>query len=100
MTVNTITEPLAMRTELTRVLEAGIAIDRGEAYEELVCVAAPIRRSGRAIGAVSVSGPAGRMRWGTASEAVRSTATAIWNAHYSVRVQSAQRYRSATRWWL
>lgn len=84
-TVNTITEPLALRRELNRVREVGVAFDRGEAYEELVCVAAPIRSSGCAIGAVSVTGPAGRMRWGMASEAVRNTAVAIWNASFRCR---------------
>ena len=57
----------------------------GEAYAELVCVAAPIRRSGNAIGAVSVTGPVGRMHWGVVAEAVRTTAAAIWNANLSVR---------------
>jgi DNA-binding IclR family transcriptional regulator len=83
-TANTITEPFALWTELNQVREAGVAFDRGEAYEELVCVAAPIRNSGRTIGAVSVTGPAGRMRWGMATEAVRSTAAAIWNASYKL----------------
>ena len=82
-TVNTITEPAALRLELSRVRQAGVAFDRGEAYQEIVCAAAPIRSSGRTIGAVSVTGPAGRMRWGLVSEAVRGTAAAIWNAHYS-----------------
>ena len=83
-TTNTITEPFALWTELNQVRDAGVAFDRGEAYEELVCVAAPIRKSGRAIGAVSVTGPAGRMRWNMATEAVRSTAAAIWNASFRV----------------
>lgn len=83
-TANTITEPGALRTELNQVREAGVAFDRGEAYQELVCVAAPIRDSGRAIGAVSVTGAAGRMRWNMATEAVRSTAAAIWNASFRV----------------
>lgn len=83
-TANTITEPFALRTELDRIREVGVAFDRGEAYEQLVCVAAPIRNSGRAIGAVSVTAPAGLMRWGMATEAVRSTAAAIWNASFRV----------------
>ncbi len=62
-----------------------MAFDRGEAYEELVCVAAPIRSSGQAIAAVSVTGPAGRMRWSVVTEAVRSTAAAIWNANLNLR---------------
>jgi DNA-binding IclR family transcriptional regulator len=84
-TAKTITEPVALWTELKRVREAGVAYDRGEAYEELVCVAAPIRSSGQAIAAVSVTGPAGRMRWSVVTEAVRGTAAAIWNANLSVR---------------
>jgi len=84
-TPKTITEPIALWTELKRVRENGVAFDRGEAYAELVCVAAPIRRSGNAIGAVSVTGPVGRMHWGVVAEAVRTTAAAIWNANLSVR---------------
>jgi DNA-binding IclR family transcriptional regulator len=89
-TANTITDPLALRTELTRICEVGVAFDRGEAYEELVCVAAPIRSSGRAIGAVSVTAPTGRMRWGTAREAVLNTAVAIWNASFRCRSASSR----------
>jgi DNA-binding IclR family transcriptional regulator len=88
-TANTITEPFAMRSELNQVREVGIAFDRGEAYPDLVCVAAPIRSSGRAIGAVSVTGSAGRMRWAVATEAVRGAAAAIWNANFSVSLGDA-----------
>jgi DNA-binding IclR family transcriptional regulator len=84
-TPKTITEPAALWAELKRVRESGVAYDRGEAYEELVCVAAPIRHAGAPIGAVSLTGPAGRMRWSVAAEAVRGTATAIWNANLSLR---------------
>jgi DNA-binding IclR family transcriptional regulator len=90
-TPKTITEPYALWTELRRVRESGVAFDRGEAYDGLVCVAAPIRRSGRPIGAVSVTGPASRMRWGVATEAVRSTADAIWNASFSLPSPGAPR---------
>ncbi|GLY38961.1 transcriptional regulator [Amycolatopsis sp. NBRC 101858] len=83
-TRHTITEPDLLWTELGKVRETGVALDRGEAYADLVCVAAPIRSSGRAIGAVSVTGPAGRMRWSAATDAVRSAAAAIWNANFSV----------------
>jgi DNA-binding IclR family transcriptional regulator len=84
-TAQTITEPVALWTELQRVRQTGVAFDRGEAYEELVCVAVPIRGSGRAIGAISVTGPAGRMRWSVVTEAARTTAVAIWNASMSLR---------------
>jgi DNA-binding IclR family transcriptional regulator len=83
-TVNTITEPFALRSALKQVRDAGVAFDRGEAYDDLVCVAAPIRSSGRMIGAVSVTGGAGRVRWGMATDAVRGAAAAIWNATFSV----------------
>jgi DNA-binding IclR family transcriptional regulator len=84
-TTQTITQPAALRTELRRIREAGVAYDRGEAYQELVCVAAPIRSSGQAIAAVSVTGLAGRMRWSVMTEAVRGTAAAIWNANLNLR---------------
>jgi DNA-binding IclR family transcriptional regulator len=90
-TIQTITEPMALRTELKRVREAGVAYDRGEAYEELVCVAAPIRASGQAIAAVSVTGLAGRMRWSVMTEAVRGTAAAIWNANLNLTAAGAAR---------
>ncbi|WP_105972240.1 IclR family transcriptional regulator [Streptomyces geranii] len=83
-TANTITEPFALWTELDQIRKVGVAFDRSEAYEELVCVAAPIRSAGRAIGAVSVTGSAGRMRWRMASDAVRGTAAAIWNASFRI----------------
>ncbi len=84
-TPRTITEPVALCTELKRVREDGVAFDHGEAYADLVCVAAPIRSSGRAVGAVSVTGPACRMRWNVVTDAVRGTAAAIWNADLSLR---------------
>jgi DNA-binding IclR family transcriptional regulator len=90
-TATTITNPVALCAELKQVREAGVAFDRGEAYAELVCVAAPIRASGHAIGAISVTGPAGRMRWSVVTEAVRDTAIAIWNANLTVRGPGAAR---------
>jgi DNA-binding IclR family transcriptional regulator len=89
-TAYTITEPLALLSELNRIRETGIALDRGEAYENLVCVAAPIRESGHAIGAVSVTGLAGNMRWDVAAQAVRSTAAAIWNANCSIGLRATR----------
>jgi DNA-binding IclR family transcriptional regulator len=90
-TAKTITDPAALRTELKRVRLAGVAFDRGEAYTGLVCVAAPIRGSGHPIGAVSVTGPASRMRWNVATEAVHDTASAIWNATLGLRGPAATR---------
>jgi DNA-binding IclR family transcriptional regulator len=90
-TAKTITEPAALWAELKHVREAGVAFDRGEAYTELVCVAAPIRGSGRAVGAISVTGPVGRMHWGAVTEAVRDAAAATWNANLSLTAATATR---------
>jgi DNA-binding IclR family transcriptional regulator len=100
-TTKTITEPDALQAEFNRVRQAGVAFDRGEAYEELVCVAAPIRSSGRAIGAVSVTGPVGRMRWSVVTEAVRGTAAAIWNANLTLTSSATpRRLPAGRRGWL
>ena len=81
-TEHTITEPDALRADLDHVRTSGVARDVKESYDGLVCVAAPIRNSGRAIGAVSVTGPATRMDWDASSEAVQRAATSIWNARF------------------
>jgi DNA-binding IclR family transcriptional regulator len=74
----TITEPRVMRGALESVRQAGCAYDREEAYRGVGCVAAPIRSGGRAIGAVSVTGPIARMRTHSLAQEVRNTALAIW----------------------
>jgi DNA-binding IclR family transcriptional regulator len=81
-TKHTITEPDELRSTLDEVCDSGIGLDRNEACDGLVCVAAPIRNSGRAIGAVSVTGPVTRMDWNVATDAVRSTAARIWSARF------------------
>ncbi len=81
-TASTITEPDALRANLDEVRSLGVARDVNEAYDGLVCVAAPIRNSGRAIAAVSVTGLATSMDWGATSEAVKQTAASIWNARF------------------
>lgn len=75
------TDPVTFRAELAQVRKTGVAFDRGELGAETVCIAAPIGQSGNITGAVSVTGLAGRMRWGAATEAVRSAASAISNAN-------------------
>ena len=77
-TASTITDPRAMRAELEAVRRTGFAVDRGEGYRDLACVAAPIRSSGRSIGAVSVSGPLGRVRPQALIQEVRNVAAAVW----------------------
>jgi len=61
-TENTITDRDALERELAAIRERGYAVDDGESYTGLRCVAAPVTRDdGEVLGAVSVSGPASRM---------------------------------------
>jgi len=81
-TANTLSSGPKLREDLQRVRATGVAFDRQESFDGLGCVAAPIRNSGRAIGAVSVTGPIGRIDWDVLTAAVRNTATNIWNARF------------------
>jgi IclR family transcriptional regulator, acetate operon repressor len=63
LTPATIASGSKLRGELQRVRELGYALDLGEQDEEVICVAAAVPVSGlRPAGALSLSGPAGRMR--------------------------------------
>jgi len=62
LTSRTLTRRAAFEGELSRVRRLGYATDRGEALEGVHCVAAPVRdRRGRAIAAITVTGPSQRM---------------------------------------
>jgi DNA-binding IclR family transcriptional regulator len=62
LTRRTLRDRAALLAELVSVRSRGYAIDRGEALEGVHCVAAPVRdRRGRAIAAITVTGPAQRM---------------------------------------
>jgi DNA-binding IclR family transcriptional regulator len=78
----TITQPDQLRANLAEVRQSGVAYDFKESFDLFGCVAAPIRNSGRAIGAVSVTGPVARMEWDAVAEAVQQTAAAIWAARF------------------
>jgi DNA-binding IclR family transcriptional regulator len=75
----TIIEPRAMEAALDGARQTGVAYDREEAYAGLGCIASPIRGTGRAIGAVSVTGPVARVQAQWLVHEVRSTALAIWS---------------------
>ncbi len=63
LTANTIVDPGVLRTQLVEVRARGYAQAVEELEEGLNAVAAPVRRAdGEVIGAVSVAGPAFRMR--------------------------------------
>ena len=75
----TIIEPRAIHGALDSARQTGIAYDREEAYKGLGCVASPIRRGDRVIGAVSVTGPIARIRAHSLVHEGRNTALAIWS---------------------
>lgn len=81
-TSTTLSTPERLRLDLEQVRSCGVAIDRQEAYEGLGCVAAPIRNSGRAIGAVSVTGPINQIDTKVLTALVQQTAVSIWNSRF------------------
>lgn len=85
----TLSSEARLRDDLQRVRATGVAFDRQESYDGLGCVAAPIRNSGRAIGAVSVTGPIDRIDWTGLTTLVQNTATSIWNARFAPRAAQA-----------
>ncbi len=61
-TEKTITDLKKLEKELEEIRKKGYALDRGEHEAEVRCVAAPIfDMGGRVVGALSISGPAGRL---------------------------------------
>ena len=84
-TSRTLTTARELEIELERIAETGLAFDHQESYEGLACVAAPLRGSGRAIAAVSVSGPVARVDLHAVAPLVRNTAATIWNDRFQPR---------------
>ncbi len=71
-TPKTLTDPAALRRELQRTAARGYSVDDMEHEEDVRCVGAPIRdRDGRAFAAISVSGPAHRLKPGRDRELAR-----------------------------
>lgn len=61
-TINTITEPKKLLENLRQISETKVAVEEEENEIGIICLGTPIfDYSGRAIGAISVSGPASRM---------------------------------------
>lgn len=78
MTPFTITSPELLRAELAKTRKFGVALDGGEAHPRIGCVAAPLRGSGRAIGAISIAGAIDRFDFNRMEPAVQQTAARIW----------------------
>lgn len=61
-TDKTITNPEELRKELSLIKERGYSLDFGELEDDVRCVAVPIKNhEGKAVAAISVSGPRSRM---------------------------------------
>lgn len=75
---HTLTDPDALRAELARVRERGIATEREESAPEVACVAVPIMLAdGVATAALSVSGPASTVDPDALSLPLREAAEAL-----------------------
>lgn len=73
----TITKPNALRQELSRIRERGIAYSNGEVIAETYGVAAPIlARSGNVVAALSISAPTHRMQGAKRDEVAKLVADA------------------------
>jgi len=84
-TGRTIVVPELFRQELATVRTAHWALETEENVAGTRCVAAPIRGSGRAIAAVSVSGPAHKLDVSRTVPLVRRCAADIWNQLFGRR---------------
>ena len=62
-TSNTVTDRATLKEELAQIRERGVAFDKEERAEAIRCVATPVTdKDGELLGAISISGPATRMR--------------------------------------
>ncbi|HMC40134.1 MAG TPA: IclR family transcriptional regulator [Acidimicrobiales bacterium] len=84
-TGRTIVVPELFRQELATVRTAHWSLETEENVGGLRCVAAPIRGSGRAIAAVSVSGPVHKVDVSRVVPLVRRCATEIWSQLFGRR---------------
>jgi len=83
-------EPLVLSAELRRVRRTRIAFDRGDTHPDVNCVAAPVlNTAGRAIAAISVSGPMERFAPELVADRVRRAAHACSIALASARTAPA-----------
>jgi DNA-binding IclR family transcriptional regulator len=92
LTEKTTTDPDELRRELRSVRDRGLAFDRGEHRSDWQCVAAPVLADDRPLGAITVSGPTGRMSGKTLEEDVAGLVVSASNA-VEVAYLSGERVR-------
>lgn len=90
LTPNTIVDLDEFRHELAEIRRRGVAVDHEEAQPGIVCVAAPIRGAGRAIAAISLTGPADRMDVDRFAPAVSAAAAGVWRSLFPSRATSGR----------
>lgn len=69
--------------EMAAVRRRGVAFDVEQTFPGIACVGVPVRNSGRAIAAVSVSAPVRAMRPDTVVPALTKVAAAVWASLFS-----------------
>jgi DNA-binding IclR family transcriptional regulator len=80
-TERTITSRRELLVDLERIRACGYAVDRGEHFEGIHCVAAPVLdRHGHAIAAITIAGPSSRIPVSRFAEHGRLIATAAHEA--------------------
>lgn len=84
---NTITSLPALMAELEKVREQGYALDDGEYYEGVRCVAAPIRAGGNVVAALSITGSVFAM-----------TMERIESEFKEMVIEAAERISSGLQW--
>ncbi|WPB88065.1 IclR family transcriptional regulator [Streptomyces malaysiensis] len=92
-TRNTLIRGNALRSELTTVHSTGVAYDREECFQGVTCVAAPLRGSGRALAAVSLSRGPGPGDLDRLARQVARCAGATW----ALLFDSSRRFEEARR---
>jgi len=70
-TKNTITRMKLLKAELNKIQKNGFSVDRGEIFEGLYCVGAPIFQNGRLVGSLSLSDSIGRINDKNVSEVAK-----------------------------
>ncbi|MBI5089714.1 MAG: IclR family transcriptional regulator [Actinobacteria bacterium] len=74
----TIVVPDVLRNELGEIVRNGVAYDREESIRGVGCAAAPLRGSGRAIGAISLTGSSSQANRREVTMAGRDAAKRTW----------------------
>jgi DNA-binding IclR family transcriptional regulator len=78
-TTHSVTSEEKLQMTLAQIREDGFAVNRSETVKGVSCVAAPLRGSGRAIGAISVTAPTARFEVTHLKRVVQATARGIWS---------------------